>query len=205
MQPRNEQPWNTGHTLGPRERGVSGSAGRKWVSAKPVGGFVPKLTKRAFEKYGFATAALATDWSAIVGQALAQKCQPERLNWPRPNSQTSGDADAIDHRPGATLVLAVPQAFALEVQYQTADIIGQVNTYLGYRAVASVRLLQRPNGFGPRSARDLGKMTRQSLGGAGRSPEQSVAPLSEDVTHIAHPGVRAALDRLQKNISSSAR
>ncbi|MEL6291729.1 MAG: DciA family protein [Pseudomonadota bacterium] len=201
MQARNEQRLNAGHASGRSERSVGGPAGRKWVSAKPVGGFVPKLTKRAFEKYGFATAALATDWSAIVGEALARKCQPERLNWPRPNAQTAG---AIDNRPGATLVLAVPQAFALEVQYQTTDIIGQVNTYLGYRAVAAVRLLQRPDGFGPRSSGGLGQMARQNLGGVGRSSEQSVAPLSEDVTHIAHPGVRAALDRLQKNISSSA-
>ena len=34
---------------------------------KAVGSFVPRLTRKAFEKYGFSAATLITDWPTIVG------------------------------------------------------------------------------------------------------------------------------------------
>ena len=41
--------------------------GKHASSAKAVGSFVPQLTRKAFEKYGFSTATLLTDWAVIVG------------------------------------------------------------------------------------------------------------------------------------------
>ncbi len=40
--------------------------------ARVVGAFVPGLTRKSFEKYGFSTATLLTDWAIIVGKELAQ-------------------------------------------------------------------------------------------------------------------------------------
>jgi hypothetical protein len=37
------------------------------VPARAVGAFLPRLTRKAFEKYGFSAATLLTDWPAIVG------------------------------------------------------------------------------------------------------------------------------------------
>ena len=44
---------------------------------------MPKLTHKAFEKYGFAAASLITDWATIVGKDVAAYTAPERLKWPR--------------------------------------------------------------------------------------------------------------------------
>ena len=76
---------------------------------KAVGSFVPGLTRKAFEKYGFSAATLITDWPAIVGRELAAVTAPERLKWPRAVEHAEDDtnANAGKGRPGATLVLRV--------------------------------------------------------------------------------------------------
>lgn len=116
----------------------------KRIFAKAVGGFVPKITQKAFEKYGFSTATLLTDWAAIVGADLAQYTQPDKLKWPR-NVNAYGDVEDGDKgRPGATLILRVDNARAIEVQYKGAQIIDRINAYFGYRAVDEMRILQAP-------------------------------------------------------------
>ena len=42
-----------------------------FVPARTVGSYVPKLTRKAFEKYGFSAATLLTDWALIVGEDIA--------------------------------------------------------------------------------------------------------------------------------------
>jgi hypothetical protein len=92
---------------------------RGYVSARAVGTYVPKLTHKAFEKYGFAAAALLTDWAVIVGTDVAQYTAPERLKWPR-GVDIGGDVEnGAQGRPGATLIVS-------------------------YRAVGELRLLQAP-------------------------------------------------------------
>jgi hypothetical protein len=115
-----------------------------YVSAKAVGSWVPKLTQKAFEKYGFSTATLLTEWTAIAGEQLAAASVPERVKWPR-GVETFGEADAGGgSRSGATLILRVDPSRALDVEYQSAQIIGRINAYFGYRAIAELRVLQAP-------------------------------------------------------------
>ena len=63
---------------------------------RAVGAFVPGLTRKSFEKYGFSTATLLTDWTVIVGAELAQFTLPERLKWPR-NVDAYEDVDAVSY------------------------------------------------------------------------------------------------------------
>ncbi|MCH9764519.1 MAG: DUF721 domain-containing protein, partial [Alphaproteobacteria bacterium] len=56
---------------------------KRYISAKPLARFVPELTKKAFQKHGFSSAALVADWGLVVGRPLADQCTPERLKWPR--------------------------------------------------------------------------------------------------------------------------
>ena len=109
-----------------------------------LGAFVPKLTGKAFEKYGFSAVALLTDWRTIVGAELSHCTQPDRLKWPRNVDAYAETAESERGRPGATLVLRVDSGRALDVQYRSAEIIDRINAYFGYRAVGELRFMQAP-------------------------------------------------------------
>lgn len=111
---------------------------------RAIGAFVPDLTKCAFQKYGFSTATILTDWPEIVGGSLAAATRPERLKWPRsPDTYCSLEGHRRG-REGATLILRVEPALALDVQYQSSAIKDRINAYFGYYAVQEIRLLQAP-------------------------------------------------------------
>ena len=117
---------------------------RSFISARAVGTYVPKLTHKAFEKYGFAAAALITDWAMIVGKDIAAFTAPERLKWPRGVGIRDDVADGAEGRPGATLIVRVDPARALDVQYKAQQIIERINGHFGYGAIAELRILQAP-------------------------------------------------------------
>jgi hypothetical protein len=108
------------------------------VRARSVGEFLPSLMRPAFEKYGFSSAAILTDWAALAGPELAAYTAPERLKWPR---QQPGENAS---QSGATLVLRVIGARALEVEHRRPQIIERLNASFGYRAVAEIRVVQAP-------------------------------------------------------------
>lgn len=91
--------------------------------------FVPRLTKAAFSKRGFATARLAIDWPEIVGPALADNTLPEKLT-------------GADRPEGGVLTIKVRPAAALEVQHLAPQLIERVNQVFGFRAVGRLRLQQ---------------------------------------------------------------
>ncbi len=132
-------------TNGRRTKTSNGwTASRGWTPgrsrAKNVGEFVPNLMRPAFEKYGFPAAALLTDWSAIAGNEIASFTAPERLKWPR--KAPGGADDAADK--GATLILRVSGARALEVEQMRGRLIERINAAFGYRAVSEIRVIQAP-------------------------------------------------------------
>ena len=112
-------------------------------AGKAVGAFVPSLTRKVFENFGFSTASLITEWARIAGNDLAQWTMPERVKWPPPADSPEAAADAGPRR-GATLVLRVDPARALDVEYRTRQIVERINAYFGYRAVTDLRILQAP-------------------------------------------------------------
>lgn len=158
---------------------------------RAVGAFVPGLTRKSFEKYGFSTATLLTDWTVIVGAELAKFTLPERLKWPR-NVDAYEDVDTSQKgRPGATLVLRVDGPRAIEVQYQTTQIIERINAHFGYRAVGDVRFIQAP--LPQRHTSDVNRST---------APVARVERVeSPDAAAAGESGLAAALARLQANIS----
>ncbi|MGI9403993.1 MAG: DUF721 domain-containing protein, partial [Hyphomicrobium sp.] len=120
------------------------SASRARVSARVVGAYVPKLTRKAFEKYGFSAASLLTDWPSIVGAEMAGFAAPERLKWPRTVAIREDAEAGAEGRPGAVLVLRVDTARALDVQYKAQQIWERINFCFGDRAVAELRIVQAP-------------------------------------------------------------
>lgn len=122
-------------TLPPDRRAAKGFFGRA------AGSFVPKLTAKAFERFGFHSAEIMMNWPQIAGADLAAISKPERIRWPRTGS--GGEAEVAE-RPGATLVLRVEPARALDIEYRAREIMDRINRYFGYQAVSALKILQAP-------------------------------------------------------------
>lgn len=187
--------------------------------AKAVGAYVPGLTEKAFTKFGFSTVALISDWRRIAGP-LASHTSPERLKWPRPVQKFAEVELGCEGRPGATLVLRVEPARALDIQYGSAQLIDRINGYFGYRAVEKIRIIQAP--LVAASAAPQVKLTEQPAAATvgartlsrdrGRGPAKSIQ--SDRSGSLARPGVTAktrspalddALQRLQSSLPAAAK
>jgi len=160
-----------------------------YVPARAVGAYLPKLTRKAFETFGFSTATLLTEWGMIVGDPLSRYALPEKIKWPRAaGAPEHGNAEPKG-RSGATLVLRVDPARALDVEYKAQQILERINAYFGYRAVAELRLLQAPLA----------------------APAPAPAPLctasceAPELSGIADDRLRGALHRLKQGLMTRAR
>ncbi|MCC7273736.1 MAG: DUF721 domain-containing protein [Alphaproteobacteria bacterium] len=105
---------------------------RRTPGLRPVGRMVPGLTQGVLGRYGFAVAAIVTEWRAIVGVPLADHTMPERLAFP------------TGARREGTLHLRVESAWALEVQHLAHRIVERINGHFGFRAVARLTLRHGP-------------------------------------------------------------
>ncbi|HEX7108992.1 MAG TPA: DciA family protein [Aestuariivirga sp.] len=94
-----------------------------------------KLTKASFARYGFAYGELMARWPEIVGGALAQHSEPERIKWPRGSGENA-------QKLGGTLVIRAEPGRGLDLQYQTHQIIERINQFYGYGAITSVKIMQ---------------------------------------------------------------
>jgi hypothetical protein len=103
--------------------------------ARPLGQLLAPLIRPLAKKRPAAEAALLADWPAVVGEELARLALPIRLRFDRPSERREG-----------VLELACDSASAVEVQHLAPQFIGRVNAYLGYPAVARLRLRQKGPG-----------------------------------------------------------
>lgn len=161
------------------------------VRARAVGGYVPKLTKKLFEKFGFSTADLITGWPHIVGPELAVACEPHRVKWPRAAGLHDDSDETSFGRPGAMLVLRVDPARALEIEYQRRLIIDRVNAFFGYKALTEIKIIQSPL---------VGAGAARRLAPAPPAPPATVAPTSAEVFAVSDPGLQSALARLEASV-----
>ncbi len=162
-----------------------------YVPARAVGAYLPKLTRKAFEMFGFSTATLLTDWATIIGSEIAGYAVPERIKWPRSAGESDGAETDTRGRSGATLVLRVDPARALDVEYKGQQILERINAYFGYRAVAELRLLQAPL-----TASKVVPVPRREMAPPCETPE---------LAGIADERLRGALQRLKQGLVSRAR
>jgi hypothetical protein len=156
------------------------------VGSRAVGSYLPQLTRKVFEKYGFSRADIFTEWPAIVGTEMAAYTAPERMRWPRQGDAGQGEGGVGDTGAsprGATLVLRVDGGRALDVQYQARQIIERINSHFGYRAVTELRFVQAPLEARP---------SRQHV----PLPRDVVARHKPEIPEIQDEALRAALERL---------
>jgi hypothetical protein len=92
------------------------------------------LSKAAFSRYGFAYAEVLTRWPEIAGE-VAVYSEPEKISWPK-------GAAGETQKSGGTLVLRAAPGRALDLQYETPNLIERVNRFFGYGAIAAVKIRQ---------------------------------------------------------------
>lgn len=174
----------------------------RWARGpRTVGAFVPKLTKKAFEKYGFPAAALLTDWAAIVGPELASFTQPEKLKWPRGARGKAADfGESASQEPidgAATLVLRADGPCSIEVQQQAGLIIERINRYFGYRAVRDLRVIQAPivRLKAVTQHADVGLDSR-------KAKPRDVVQTRSTIANVRDPLLKGALERMSQGIGA---
>ena len=87
-------------------------------------------------------------------------------------------------------MLRVEGARALDIHYQSRQILERVNAHFGYAAVTELRLVQAP-------------LPARAASPAAPARSASPAPLPEEVASIADAGLREALRRLGAHLHSA--
>ena len=171
--------------------------------ARAVGAYLPQLTQKAFEKYGFAATTIITDWSQIVGRDLSTYTRPEKLKWPRRDDEAAETPDKSGRqRSGATLLLRVEGPRAVEVQHRGRQIIERINAYFGYEAITELRILQAPvMVFEPSAPRTRGQFQVRS----NRQAEDTKSAQLMVQDKIADNGLRSALTQLAEGVLTERR
>lgn len=99
---------------------------------RAIGRSLPKIAGKALGRYGLAEAGLVADWTAIVGDRLAEATLPVRLQFPR------------GERRDGTLHVRVSGSLALELQHLAPQLLERINGYLGYRGVERLKIERGP-------------------------------------------------------------
>ena len=141
----------------------------------------PILRKRAGISIG-----LVQSWDEIAGPRLSSHTRPEKIVWPRRMHED-------DPFQPATLIMACEGFAALRVQHETGEIIGRINSFLGFNAIGRIKIMQKP------------------VRSEAARPKPQPRPLSADeegriagvVGGVEDDGLRASLQRLGRTIIGS--
>jgi hypothetical protein len=150
---------------------------RRKTGLRAVAADSDRVTAPIRQKRGLAEAALLSDWSDIIGSALATECMPLRI---------ARGADGA----GGTLHIRVSGALALELQHLQPQVIERINGYFGYQAIARIALQQ-----GPVHERKPVKRPTTTP-----PSEEDAAALAAQLETVADEDLRQALDALGRGI-----
>ncbi|MBL8791928.1 MAG: DUF721 domain-containing protein [Rhizobiales bacterium] len=139
------------------------------------------LTKAAFEKHGFQSADLLSHWAVIVGDDVAALCVPERIAWSRPKQP--------GETPAGTLTLRSAPGRALDIQYKAEVVRDRINAYLGYAAIAKVKVVAGQAAIGAVATKAGTTVT-----------PATAAPLPPAMAGLEDDALKQALVRLREGI-----
>ncbi|MXU64844.1 DUF721 domain-containing protein [Oceanomicrobium pacificus] len=170
-------------TTGPG-KGKGTSRGRRGFVQ--TGALVGKRIRGATEKRGFSELRLLTHWTEIAGPDLSRIARPVKVSYAR---------DGF----GATLTLLAHGAYGPELDMQLPAIRDKVNACYGYNAIARVRVTQTSShGFAEDQAGFDGAPPRRPS--APEPDPERLQALDKDLSELSDPGLKAALERLGRNI-----
>ena len=142
--------------------------------------------RRAGESRGFAVSRVLTHWDEIAGTEIAAIARPVNIGYGRGGF-------------GATLTILTTGAQAPMLEMQKERLREKVNAVYGYNAISRVRITQTaPTGFAEGQAEFALKPAAKP------APEdpQVQARAAETAEPIRDDGLRAALERLGRNVLS---
>lgn len=85
--------------------------------------------------------ALIGSWDEIAGSDFADCTRPEKISWPRRNSEMTGESGGVE--PGV-LTIACEGARALFLTHAQGELIQRINGFFGYPAIRQIRIVQKP-------------------------------------------------------------
>ena len=168
----------------PKSEGDAKARRRRGGGLRALAASLPKATARALGKRGYAEGALLTEWPALVGEMIANRCLPLRLTGRRQAG-------------GGTLLLRVAPGFALELQHLEPLLIERINGYFGHRAVQRLKYQQGPLPSTAAAAR------RRAPDRPVLSPGRSAA-LQKKLAQVPDDALRIALERLGRAVAATA-
>ncbi|MGL5445697.1 MAG: DUF721 domain-containing protein [Rhabdaerophilum sp.] len=119
---------------------------RKRPRVNRLSALVPEMIEPALRQRGFASTAILSEWREIVGASLSQRTAPLEIRWPKRRAALEESRPKPgrmqEKAEGATLVIACPGAFALDVQMSSNAIIEATNRRLGFRAITKIEIRQ---------------------------------------------------------------
>jgi hypothetical protein len=154
----------------------------------PLADLVGRALGPALARQGFGEADLILHWEDMVGERLAGRTEPVKLQWPPRGPRRIPDAGAEP----ATLVVRVEGAFAIELQHLAPIVVERVNSHLGWRCVGRLALRQGPLEHASRRPRKPAPPGPAARAAAARAVEG-----------IEDPGLRDALARLGAGVLSA--
>lgn len=149
--------------------------GMKWLNV-----CIDKAIKPALKQRGFAESRLLTDWPYIVGEALASQTSVQRIRFPK-NSQSDG----------VLYVEVYHSGLAAELVYMAPVILEKIAAYFGYKAVASIKWVQRPGYQKPKPP---------SIKEPQEASEQSQIKIHQMVGAVDDDAVKLALKKLGTHV-----
>jgi len=141
----------------------------------------PVLAKKA----GISTALIGS-WDEIAGADFADCTRPEKITWPRRNSEMTGESSGVE--PGM-LTIACEGARALFLTHAQGELIQRINGFFGYPAIRQIRIVQKP-------VTPLHKYRRKPR----PLSASETARLDTMVRDIENDKLKAALDRLGRAV-----
>lgn len=99
-----------------------------------VGKTIQPLVKQLLGAGGLITLELLKNWEAVVGHDLAQYTLPQKILFKKDERQN-----------GTLILLTLSGAFAMEVKQHEPHILQKINTFFGYPAVTTLKILQTGN------------------------------------------------------------
>jgi hypothetical protein len=153
--------------------------------AKQLRDIAGKIVGKTFVQQGFGSAELVTRWTDIVGADIAAHSEPIKIQWARavPHHSSAREERSRGTQEPGTLLLRVEGPAAIEIQHLTNVICDRVNQFLGWRAIARIRLQQAPLRRGERAKT--------------RAPDAvAAARIAATMPEIADEDLKQALARL---------